>query len=174
MRSTRLAAILLGASCANAWPQEITETNRADLPTVYVTTDEDGEITGALRGLNDEAVTLLVGETTCRYALEDVSRIERKGDSVKNGALIGAVIGFAVGIFTSGIADCVDDTGGVGRCGEGARIGFVALSSGLYAGAGAGIDAWIPGRSLIYGSRNSPEMPVGMAGGVRVGFTLRW
>ena len=68
--------------------------------------------------------------------------------ALKNGALIGAVVGLAMGFVTAGISDCPGYEPG-GSCG-GFRAATFITSVGMYAAMGTGIDALVRGRSTIY------------------------
>jgi hypothetical protein len=62
--------------------------------------------------------------------------------------LIGVAIGVALGLVTAGISDCIGDDPG-GSC-AGGRIALFAVSTGIYAAIGAGVDALIVGRTLVF------------------------
>src|SRR4029078_10141994 len=72
--------------------------------------------------------------------LDRVLRIEARGDSLKNGAIIGAlVVGTLVGLTCAEVSD-----------GRGACLNGVALGAGMGALIGAGVDALNGGRSTLY------------------------
>lgn len=76
-----------------------------------------------------------------------VVRIDRQGDSLKNGAIIGAVIGGVTGALTAGgLADC---PGAHSPC-TGARVAGFFIATGVWTAIGVGIDALIPGRTLLW------------------------
>src|SRR5207244_2537582 len=81
------------------------------------------------------------------FSQNDVMEIrQRKGDSLKNGAKIGALVGLGVGILGA-IGLCTDNF--IDSC-----PGWAAGAIGFYTGAGAaigvGIDALIVGTHTIY------------------------
>lgn len=121
------------------------------LPTVYLLDDMGSETRGTLLSIGQASIVLLVDGSQRRFETEHVRRIYRRGDSLKNGAIIGAVVGVGMGIVAAGIADCPRD-GGYGRCSAGASVGVVLSASAVYAAMGAAIDALIPGRTLIFES----------------------
>jgi hypothetical protein len=118
-----------------------------ELQSVYVLDDTGVETSGRLVGLTPESLVLLVGHSERRFAFEEVVRIQKR-DSLKNGTIIGAAVGAAMGLVAAGISDCPGDQPG-GSC-PWFRAGALIMSTGLYAGLGAGIDALIPGRTTLY------------------------
>jgi hypothetical protein len=93
-----------------------------------------------LLDLSPGTVSLMVGHHRRDLPIDRVLRIEVRGDSLKNGALTGAV---ALGLWTALLA-------GQGSLEPGYVIYFSAINAGLGAAIGAGIDALIPGRTTIY------------------------
>ena len=97
---------------------------------------------------------------------DQVRRIERRGDSVRNGLLLGAFIGAALGGAIGGSADLMGDIGGLGAFMRGAAVlGAVGGSIGL------ALDAVHVGRSTIYDAA-----PSSVRGGRRRGVQVstRW
>ncbi len=130
-------------------PAESSGLRREALPTVFVLDDRGVETRGKLLRLDSEAVVLLVADAERRFDIRSVTRVDERGDSLKNGAIIGAVIGAVLGGLASAMSECVSN-GHVTSCGVGARLAMGAISTGLYAAVGAGIDAAIPGRRRLY------------------------
>ena len=97
---------------------------------------------------------LLVDGAERRFETARVARIQKRGDSLRNGAIIGAVVGVAMGIITAGISDCPGDHPG-GGC-PGSRAALFLVSTGVYSAIGTGIDALIPGRTTLYRGAESP------------------
>ena len=124
--------------------------------TVYVRDSSGVETSGGLLRLNPDSVVLLVGGTERRFEAARVTRIQKRGDSLRNGALIGAVVGVAIGAFVAGIADCPGTRTG-GGC-PGNRAAAFVISTGTYAAIGTGIDALIRGRTTLYESPASPPL----------------
>jgi hypothetical protein len=120
---------------------------------VYVLDRTGEETRGRLVSLTGSAVVLQMDTTRRTINLTDVVRIDRRGDSLKNGAIIGAVFGGAVGIMTAGgLADCPDARS---DC-PGTRVAMALVSTGVWSAIGAGIDALIPGRTLLW-KPSSPQ-----------------
>jgi hypothetical protein len=117
------------------------------LPTVYVMDRQGQETKGKVVSWTDSAIVLRIdaGRTRTFQAGEAV-RIDLRGDSLKNGALIGAGVGLGIGLLTSGIADCPESGGGC----AGFRVSFAIVSSAIYAAIGTAIDALIPGRTPLW------------------------
>ena len=102
---------------------------------------------------------------------DDVTRISRRGDSLRNGAIAGAVFGAVGDALAMGF---VDDSAGK------KALGFLA-STGFYALVGAGIDALIPGRTTIYQAWPAaktgtprPSAQRGLPGRIGGAFTVTW
>jgi hypothetical protein len=112
--------------------------------TVFVLDRFGAETEGALVSLSDSVVVVHTRTAERTIALTDVVRIQRKGDSLKNGAMIGAFIGAANGLAL--IANCSSDT----SCGSGTRIAAALTGAGIWAAIGAGVDALIQRRTLIW------------------------
>ena len=112
--------------------------------TVYVLDRSGAETEGSLVSLTDSVVVVRTRTAERTIALADVVRIQRKGDSLKNGAIIGAVIGGVSGLALVG--ECSSDA----ACGSGTRIAAVLTGIGIWAAIGAGIDALIQRRTVIW------------------------
>jgi len=144
----------------------------ATLSTVYVLDDSGRETQGMLISLDAVSIVIRAEDGTVRhYEVAHVRRISKRGDSLKNGAIIGAVVGAVMGALKVSLDD--------GSAGEKA-LGFLG-STGVYALVGAGIDALIPGRTTIYqawpaaktGSPR-PSAQRGAPGRIGVTFTVAW
>ncbi len=167
-----LAIVLIPAAAAHAQDALLEGLNPAGMPTVFVTDDCGVETRGKLLRLDDEAVVVLVDGERRRTEMGRVSRVTRRGDSLKNGAIAGALVGAAIGVLTSGLVDCSDDTGQIGGCGAGTRSVMVAVSAALYASIGTSIDALVQGRTVIY-QAPAARIAVGTTGG-SVAMRLGW
>lgn len=121
--------------------------NRSALQTVYVRDGAGVETTGKLLALSPDSLTLLVDGAERTFGMGQIDRIQKR-DSLKNGTIAGAIFGVAMGLLAGGLADCSVSNRDSGCAGF--RVAMVALSTGVYAGLGAGIDAMIPGRTTIY------------------------
>jgi hypothetical protein len=122
--------------------------NVSSLDTIYVTDDAGRRTEGKLLRFEPESVVMLVEGAEQRFDAARVRRIDRRGDSLKNGAWIGAALGVLFGSITAGISDCPGDDPG-GGC-TGFRIGAVASALGIYTAIGVGVDALIVGRTRVF------------------------
>lgn len=176
---TRWIALLVGALIpaavsAQGTGQDWPGLNRAGLSMVYVLDDEGVEVSGTLLRLNPDSLVLLVGGVEHRLEAARVQRIERRGDALRNGALIGAVVGAAMGVLAAGISDCPGSDPG-GSC-PATRATAVLVSTGVYAAIGTGIDALVVGRTTVYQAPTPPPSSARAPQGRRVAVTLsvRW
>lgn len=108
---------------------------------VWITQADSGEVLrGRMVDLSGESLSLLTADNRrIEVPLDHVLRIEARGDSVKNGALIGAAV---MGVL--GAVGCLSVVGD-SRCVT--PVVFNTIFGGL---AGAGIDAANHGRSTLY------------------------
>jgi len=109
---------------------------------VWVTQSSSGDVVhGRIVDLSPESLTILTADNRrVDMPLDRVLRIEAHGDSLKNGAAIGAVVlGGIVALACGGSA------GTAGQC-----VTAVALDAGMGALIGAGLDALNGGRSTLY------------------------
>jgi hypothetical protein len=161
MAAVALAFVLGVAAPARSQPADQpsdslwngTRTDR--LTTVFVRNTDGRTTTGKLLAFSPDALVLVVDGEERRIARASILRVQTR-DSLKNGAIIGAVTGLLLGSLTAGIADCTSSSG-VNGC-PGLRFSFLAFSVATYTGLGAGIDALIPGRTTIYAA--PPASPV--------------
>lgn len=94
---------------------------------------------------------------TQTFQPSQVRRIQRKGDSLKNGALIGLAAGVVMGVLAGGISDCPGESS---SC-PGSRVAIPLIAAGFYTAVGTGIDAAIQGRTLLWEpARASSGSPV--------------
>lgn len=140
LRPERLAA----QEALDAWSR-LDATSR---PTVSVLADAGKEVTGTLLRVEPDAIVLGVRGREERFERTHITRVDRRGDSVRNGALIGAGIGVALGLAAALIADCPAPEPG-GSC-PGTRAAGLAISIAAYTGIGIGIDALVAGRTTLY------------------------
>jgi hypothetical protein len=172
------ATLIPVAVCAQDNLQNWPGFMRSGLSTVYVLDDMGTEVSGRFLSLNPDSVVLLVDGVERRFESDHVRRIQKRGDSLRNGALIGAIAGAAMGLLAGGISDCPGNDPG-GSC-PGTRAAIAFVSTAVYAGIGSGIDALIPGRTTLYsapprapstGGRPTARLSGGRA---TVSLTLRW
>ena len=124
--------------------------NRSTISPVYVRNVNGAEMRGQLLRLGPDTLSLFDDGTVRSIRLAEVARIEARGDSVKNGALIGAAIlgGWCALICPQGL------DGYAGR-----QFAYVlAINTALGAAIGAGIDGMHVGRTTIY---QPGEIPTG-------------
>jgi len=119
---------------------------------VYVTDRTGQETHGQLVTFSESEITVKTGAlpnqpaTLKTFTAAEVSLIERKGDSLKNGTIIGAVIGGLASALSVGeVCAGNDDHGCAGRA-----TAYMVFGAAFYAAVGAGIDALIPGRTRIW------------------------
>jgi hypothetical protein len=124
--------------------------------TVYVVDATEGETRGRVATLSDAALTLTVDGARREFAADAIRRIDRRRrDSVRNGVLLGAGAGAALGFAAGRSADSPACPRSGIECGQGALIGTVG---GAFWGAVGGwiADALIRKREVVYRSRSSP------------------
>jgi hypothetical protein len=146
MKTLALVLLLIVAGPALR-AQDFSTVQLKGMPTVYVEDRNGREVEGKLVSLTESALTINIDGVTRTFTPAEVTKVDRRGDSLKNGALIGA----AVGLFTGLIGDC-PRAGSNNRsdgC-PGARVGYVFGGAAIWAGIGAGIDALIPGRTRLW------------------------
>lgn len=112
--------------------------------------DRQGRVLrGDFARADDEGVliTLYGNSEGRRVPAADIMSVTRSGDSLKNGALIGAAVGLVSGILVTTYEDpyaapvCVD---------TGCKIGLTGVLTAMYGGIGALIDHLIKGRTVVY------------------------
>ena len=146
------------------------------LSTVYVLDDTGQETTGNFLRLDADSLVVLIDGREQRFEAARVKRLAKRGDSLKNGLYLGAIIGAALGGL---LADCFYQDR---VCGTGRRAGTAAVSAGFWAAIGGGIDALKQGRTTLYdasasGSGPLPQQPLAQqrsSGGGAVSFTVTW
>ena len=133
----------VGARAQDAPPEGVEQ--------VLVRREGGDELRGQLLRLGPETLTLLVEGQRIDLPISSVVRMDSGGDPVRNGALIGALIGGGFCALVCGQ--------GVGSAAEVPMA--VLVSAVFWGGVGAGIDAMIPGRTTIY-RRPPPSRPRAM------------
>ena len=163
----RLLFLLLVASAPRVAAQEVASPferlavllQPGDKITVLDVTGK--ETKGQIGKLSRDALILMTSDGPRQLAEAEVITIsQRRDDSVMNGAIIGAVAGTAY--FLTAAALLVDSDGGDVIIPT--AIAGGVLFAGLGAAAGAGIDAMISGRHVIYqksaGQRSVSVAPI--------------
>jgi hypothetical protein len=117
------------------------------------------EADGRIEKLSRDTLTLTSAAGRRELGEVDVGEIrQRRGDSLKNGAIIGAVAGTA---YYLTMAALLSDSDG-GDVIIGTAVAGGVLFAGMGAAAGAGIDALISGEQVIY-RRNSRQGRLGVS-----------
>ena len=127
----------------------------AGAQTVYVTEASGKETMGRIVSWTGSSIVLQTDMTTKSFAEGEAIRVDLKGDSLKNGALIGAGVGAVMGGLLSGFGDCAG-------CG-GARVTFLLVGIGVYSAIGTALDALIPGRTPLWRAGSSAHTGSGLA-----------
>jgi hypothetical protein len=118
-----------------------------------IVTDRSGEETiGRLVSWSPAAIIIKSRDAEYTYPSNDVVRVDLRDDSLRNGFLIGVVLGALPWII--GGCDCTGPQ----------TIGMLAGIA-VYGAVGAGIDALIPGRSPLWTSAVSSKSSRGFAFG---------
>lgn len=133
--------------------------------TITVIEDSGTETIGKLVRFTPDALTLAVSGRDVVFERARVASVVERGDSLKNGTkigfLTGAALGGVIGIAIAGVADC-----GGRACNAGENLGIVALPGAFVgligAGIGAGVDALISRRQIIYQRRRPGEVQGGV------------
>jgi hypothetical protein len=120
----------------------------AGAQTVYVTDVSGKETKGRLVSWTDSGIVLQTGKITKSFAQGEAVRVDLKGDSLKNGALIGAGVGAVVGGLVGGLGGDCESCGGD-------RVAAVLVSLGVYAAIGTALDALISGRTPLWRAQAS-------------------
>lgn len=143
------------------------------LPEVHVLDGTGTEIRGRLLSIEPSSLVLLVDGVERRFDARDIRRIDRRGDSLRNGTLIGATLGAILGVLGAGMSDCPQSSDDAG-C-PGLRVAMFLTNVAVWTSCGTAIDAAIQGRTRIYPAaspsgaarRTTRSLPA-------LGLTLRW
>jgi hypothetical protein len=124
--------------------------------TLFVVDANGTEFVGRLLQVEPSSVTISTSEGEKSFARERVSELYRRGDSVANGAKIGAVVGAVLGALATKDGGCGALLSPYESCPVQTYAANMAIIGGLGAGIGVGIDALFRGRTQIYpGNRGS-------------------
>jgi hypothetical protein len=133
------------------------------------------ESKGKIADLTPSSLRFLVNGVTRDLTQKDVLEIrQRRGDSLKNGATIGALVGLGLGILGA-VALCTD--GEYESC-PAVAAASIGLYTGMGAASGVGIDALIVGDRAVYRPRqttaryNVKPYVTSRQRGVRLSFTF--
>jgi hypothetical protein len=108
-------------------------------PIVYVTDALGSETKGRLVSWIGSEIVLQTGAGPRTFKPGEAVRIDLRGDSLKNGALIGLGVGLAMGGLAAAGCDC-----------GGGDAAIVVFSAAFYTFVGVGIDALVPGRTPLW------------------------
>ena len=155
-RRIALQILFLAATASAAWaqpPQGSTNLETVLIPgmTVWITDSAGREHKTRIVEVSGGVVTATAGENVRRFGPADVMQVKtRHSDSLINGALIGAGVGVASGLFVCRLMEpwevCFDS------------VGPLAAFAAIGAGAGIGIDALIRGQRTIYAAPGRTEI----------------
>jgi hypothetical protein len=161
-----LVAALIAATAASAEEpaRTLDELRRLTGPVVYVRDTAGNEMKGRLVQISDSGIMLLTDGITREIPQPEIAKIDRHGDSVRDGAVIGAALG-AIGYIAVARADGVT-----------ANIAALPVAVFFYAAMGAGIDAMITRRTEIYRapSLSAASAPPVTHQGVMLAIRKRW
>jgi hypothetical protein len=174
IRITALAALLMTPTVAQAQDAvgEWRGIDLASLDTVYVTEDGGRQTEGKLLRLDTDSLVMLVDGSEQRFDKGRVLRIEKRGDSLKNGTLIGLGLGLVFGSIAAGLSDCPGDDPG-GDCTSFKVAGF-ATGVGIYTALGTAIDAMIVGRRRVFDAERPGIAARITPGGVQLSVGFTW
>jgi hypothetical protein len=141
--------------------QLATKVKRGD--TIYVLDANGGETKGTLAEASESSIRLRVNGQMREIPAGDVQRVARRGDRLWNGALIGAAAGGALAVSSQGDPTCAELNRlyGKGTCYNSSNPLGVLVGAAIGGAIGAGIDALIPGRTVVY--RATPQRAVRLA-----------
>jgi hypothetical protein len=93
---------------------------------------------------------LVIDNQERRFDLADVRSIQKRGDSLKNGAIAGAIVGVLGGLLIGGLGTCEPPPGVVVECKDVSPVAIAVVGGLVYGAIGAGIDALVQGRTTLY------------------------
>ena len=161
-----LTALLLpGPAHAQEPGQGWNGLDRSALSTVFVLDDRGVETRGQLLRLDRHAIVVLVNGSERHFETARVTRVSRRGDSLKNGAMTGLAVGLAQGLVVMATQECM------ASCDRGFRAAMLASNAAVSAAIGTAIDAAISGRTVLYqapASRQASGSPRGASISLRV------
>jgi hypothetical protein len=154
MRRTRYAVV--AAVVAGFWLQSAALGSAQTLrvrsgDTVWMTATDGALSRGVVLGVEPSAVRVAIDGREQRRELGDLREIWRDGDSLGNGIKWGALSGLGAGLGIGGALVAV--YGNEGGDVAGPLVGILGLTVGGGVAIGAGIDALVHGRTLVYRAR---------------------
>jgi hypothetical protein len=140
-----LVAVLIPAALQAQEPEQLLKgLERSALSTVFVLDDAGVETRGQLLRLDPDAIVVLVNGSERRFDTRRVARVSRRGDSLKNGAIAGLVVGIASAVGAVATIRCEES------CNRGLQIAWLTMNTAVYTAVGTGIDAAVQGRTVLY------------------------
>lgn len=113
--------------------------NVKGFPIVYVTDAVGRETKGKLVSWIGSEIVLQTSAGPRTFTPGEAVRLDLRGDSLKNGALIGLAVGVVMGALAGAGCDC-----------GGGDAAIFLFSSAFYTFVGVGIDALVPGRTPVW------------------------
>jgi len=128
--------------------------------TIFVVDGKGVEHRGWFLRADDVDLVMLMNDNEQLFKRDSIVRIDRQGDSLKNGAIIGALIGAPLGVIGSLFAG---------------NIGPFLAATGGWMGIGIGLDALHQGRTPVYSGVTTSTTPQASEGrGPSVRFSVLW
>jgi hypothetical protein len=159
----RISTVMLICLLAGAAPARAQETVQP-LPikasaTVFVVDNTGVEHRGRFLRADDQDLVMLVDGDERRFKRDTIARIDRQGDSLKNGAIIGALIGAPFGVIGSLFAG---------------NLGPFFASTGGWMAIGIGLDAAHQGRTRVYSGVTKTTAQSSEGRRTSVQFSIHW
>ena len=145
-----MSSLLLSAPALAQTADTGTSDLVAQRPTVWVTEFSGKESVGRLKRVDPSSLTIDTPDGERSFERRAVYAIHRRGDSVANGARFGVVLGAAAGARLTSQWGCGALLDPYERCPASTFAAVMAMTGGLGAGIGIGIDALFRGRTQIY------------------------
>lgn len=151
MLATIVGALdLLAATSGSAAAQASFDDLQTTLKTgdvVSVRDDAGNQTRGTVESVG-RSLRITAGGVAREFAPQQVWEVRRRGDSLSNGLIIGALSGAAAGVVIG--AAMASLFANEGHDPAGAFVGFLALGLGAGVGIGAGLDAAFTGSTVVY------------------------
>ena len=152
--SVLLAVLFASSPCLAQTDAENIRTRVKDGQKVSVTDDSGPVFNGRIGAITGDGLSIHADRKSTDVRFDRIVRIDRPGDGLANGALIGFVAGAAVGLAAIA-ADDASNCNPVGDpyCGDpsaGGYVGGALIVGGLGTAVGVGIDALIHHKREIY------------------------
>jgi uncharacterized membrane protein YeaQ/YmgE (transglycosylase-associated protein family) len=156
-----IAISLFAASVsAQALPEGL---NTEHLSTVFVTDKAGVQTEAKLLRLDGDGLEVIVGGAEKHYAFAELRRVEKKGDSLKNGAIAGLVVGGIIGVLSGAMSENAADT-----------FGIAMTSTMLYGAIGTCMDAMVVGRTTLYQQSVAHQITPTAGPRAAVKFSVTW